>query len=74
MLRTISSDQLDEWIAYSRIEPFGLAALDYLFADLKRIMVMMVSKKNRKLMDIKRYLLFFGEKGEAKNKPGNRQQ
>jgi len=39
MLREMSSQQVDEWIAFYRLEPWGLAVLDNLFAHFKALFV-----------------------------------
>lgn len=37
MLRAITADQLDEWIAYYRLEPFGVEMWDWLIAHFKAL-------------------------------------
>lgn len=37
MLRTMTADQLDEWIAYYRLEPFGVEMWDWLLAHFKTL-------------------------------------
>ena len=47
MLREISAGQMDEWIAFYRIEPWGLAVLDLLFAHLKAIIANLLLPKGK---------------------------
>ena len=39
MLREMTTAQLDEWIAFYRIEPWGLAVLDNLFAAVRALLI-----------------------------------
>ena len=39
MLREMTSAQLDEWIAFYRIEPWGLAVIDNLLASIKALLI-----------------------------------
>lgn len=39
MLREMTSAQLDEWIAFYRIEPWGLAVIDNLIASIKALII-----------------------------------
>ena len=47
MLREMTAQQLDEWIAYYRLEPFGMVALDWLFAHFKALFVNNNLKKGK---------------------------
>ena len=39
MLREMTSRQLDEWIAFYGMEPWGLAVLDNLIASIKALII-----------------------------------
>lgn len=39
MLREMTSAQLDEWIAFYRLEPWGLAVLDRFIASIKAVLI-----------------------------------
>ena len=47
MLREMTSQQVDEWIAFYQIEPFGLAVLDNLMAHLKAIIAQIMTPKGK---------------------------
>ena len=47
MLREMTSQQLDEWIAFYRIEPWGLAVLDSLVASIKALIININTPKNK---------------------------
>ena len=58
MLREISCGQLDEWIAFYQLEPWGLAVLDNLFAHLKAILVNMNMPKGKGKIKPEKFLLW----------------
>ena len=47
MLREMTSAQLDEWIAFYRIEPRGLAVIDNLIASIKALIININTPKNK---------------------------
>jgi len=55
----MSCQQMDEWIAFYRLEPWGLAVLDILTASLKALIININTPKNKqKLKDVKKLLLW----------------
>ena len=58
MLREISCGQLDEWIAFYQLEPWGLAVIDNLFAHFKAIFVNMNLPKGKMRMKPEKFLLW----------------
>ena len=58
MLREMSSQQVDEWIAFYQIEPFGLAVLDNLMAHLKAVIASIVAQKGKKPPKPEKFLLW----------------
>ena len=58
MLREMTSQQLDEWIAFYRIEPWGLMVWDSLFAHFKAIMVNMNLPKGKGKIKPEKFLLW----------------
>ena len=47
MLREMTAQQLDEWKAYFSLEPWGMGAIDNLFAHFKAIYVNAHARKGR---------------------------
>lgn len=47
MLREMTAQQLNEWIAYYRLEPFGIQALDLIMAHFKALFVNSNLKKGK---------------------------
>lgn len=47
MLREMTSAQLDEWIAFYRIEPWGLAVIDNLLASIKALLININTPKGK---------------------------
>lgn len=59
MLREMTSAQLDEWIAFYRLEPWGLAVIDNLMASLKALIINInTPKKKQKLKKWDQLLLW----------------
>ena len=59
MLREMTSGQLDEWIAFQKLEPWGLEVLDSLVASVKAtILNVNRSKKKPPVKDLKGLLLW----------------
>lgn len=47
MLREMTTAQLDEWIAFYRIEPWGLAVIDNLIASIKALIININTPKGK---------------------------
>jgi len=59
MLREMTTAQLDEWIAFYRIEPWGLAVIDNLIASIKALIINInTSKRKQKLKKWDQLLLW----------------
>ena len=58
MLREMSSQQVDEWIAFYQIEPFGLAVLDNMMAHLKAVIAAIVTPKGKASPKPEKFLLW----------------
>jgi len=59
MLREMTSAQLDEWIAFYQMEPWGLAVLDMLIASVKALLININTPKGKtKLRKLDKLLLW----------------
>ena len=47
MLREMTTAQLDEWIAFYKLEPWGLAVLDNLIASIKALIININTPKRK---------------------------
>ena len=47
MLREMTSEQLNEWMAFYQIEPWGLAVLDALTASIKALIININTPKGK---------------------------
>ena len=65
MLREMTAQQFDEWIAYYQLEPFGILAEDVLSAHWKAIYVNAHRKKGKQAMKVDKFLLFKEQKKDA---------
>lgn len=65
MLREMTAEQFDEWIAYYQLEPFGILAEDAMSAHWKAIYVNAHRKKGKQAMKTEKFLLFRDEKTDA---------
>ena len=65
MMREMTAQQFDEWIAYYQIEPFGILAEDALSAHWKAIYVNAHRKKGKQAMKVDKFMLFKEQKKEA---------
>jgi hypothetical protein len=65
MMREMTAQQFDEWIAYYQIEPFGILAEDALSAHWKAIYVNAHRKKGKQAMKTDKFLLFREKKADA---------
>ncbi|MBQ1771733.1 MAG: hypothetical protein II000_07310, partial [Clostridia bacterium] len=62
MMREMTAQQFDEWIAYYQIEPFGILAEDALSAHWKAIYVNAHRKKGKQAMKVDKFMLFREQK------------
>ena len=71
MLRSITAQQFQEWIAYARMEPFDETRADYRVAMLAQLLanVNRDPKQKREPFTITDFLLKFGEETVAKQEP-----
>ena len=59
MLREMTTAQLDEWIAFYQLEPWGLAILDMLFASIKALITNINTPKGKtKIRKLDKLLLW----------------
>ena len=61
MMREMTAQQFDEWIAYYQIEPFGILADDAEWAHWKAIYANAHKQKGKPTIKTKKFLMF-GEK------------
>ena len=64
MLREMTAEQFDEWIAYYQLEPFGILAEDALSAHWKAIYINAHREKGKRAKKVDKFLLF-GEKEKS---------
>ena len=62
MLREMTTAQLDEWIAFYRIEPWGLAVIDNLIASIKALIININTPKRKQKLKKWDQLLLWPEK------------
>ena len=65
MLREMTAEQFDEWLAYYQLEPFGILAEDAMSAHWKAIYVNAHRKKGKQAVKTEKFLLFKDEKETA---------
>ena len=65
MLREMTAQQFDEWIAFYQLEPWGILADDALSAHWKAIYANAHRKKGKRAMRVDKFLLFREEKKDA---------
>lgn len=58
MLREMSARQVDEWLAFYQIEPWGLAVADFLFAHLKAVIANLFLKKGQRQIKPEKFLVW----------------
>ena len=58
MLREMSAQQADEWIAFYNVEPFGLAVWDNLLAHLKAVIAGIMTPKGKTPPKPEKFLLW----------------
>ena len=64
MLREMTAEQFNEWIAYYQIEPFGILAFDSLLAHFKAIYANAHKRKDKRPFKSAKFLCF-GEKKKS---------
>ena len=69
MLREMSSGQLMEWIAFYQLEPWGMAALDWMIAHFKALFVNSNLKKGKRPFKPEKFLTFEQNKKGGKPAP-----
>ena len=65
MLREMTAQQFDEWLAYYQLEPFGILAEDAIAAHWKAIFVNANQRKGKPTIKAEKFLLFRDEKKDA---------
>ena len=66
MLREITSGQLIEWMAFYKIEPWGLAVLDALTASIKALIININTPKGKsRIKKLDKLLLFPGKRNRS---------
>ena len=65
MLREMTAEQFDEWIAFYQLEPFGILAEDAIAAHWKAIYANAHRKRGKQAMKTEKFLLFRDEKKNA---------
>lgn len=65
MLREMTADQLDEWIAYYQLEPWGILAEDALAAHWKAIYVNAHRQKGKRAEKVNKFLIFKDKQVDA---------
>ena len=69
MLREMTCGQLDEWIAFYQMEPWGLAVIDMLIASIKALIININTPKGKsKIRKLDKLLLWPEQK--QKRVPG----
>lgn len=58
MLREMTAEQFDEWIAYFQLEPFGIGAIDAEWAHWKAIYTNAHLRKGKRAIKPEKFLLF----------------
>ena len=65
MMREMTAQQFDEWIAFYQLEPFGIMADDAIMAHWKAIYVNAHQKKGKPAIKAEKFLLFGEKKTDA---------
>lgn len=65
MMREMTAQQFDEWIAYYQIEPFGTLVTDAEWAHWKAIYANAHRKKDKPVLKSEKFLLFKEKKADA---------
>ena len=65
MLREMTAQQFDEWIAYYQLEPFGILADDAIAAHWKAIYANAHRKKGKSAIKVEKFLLFRDQPKDA---------
>ena len=65
MLREMTSQQFDEWLAFYQLEPFGITAEDAEWAHWKAIYTSAHIPKGKRMPKPEKFLLFSDQKKDA---------
>ena len=65
MLREMTAQQFNEWIAYYQLEPFGILAEDAEWAHWKAIYTNAHLKKGKRAIKTEKFLMFQDKKIDA---------
>ena len=65
MLREMTAQQFDEWIAYYQLEPFGILAEDTISAHWKAIYANTHKQKGKQAYKVEKFLCFQDKKQNA---------
>ena len=65
MMREMTAQQFDEWIAFYQLEPFGILAEDTISAHWKAIYYNMHRKRGMSSKKVKHMLTFQDDNGQA---------
>ena len=65
MLREMTAEQFDEWIAFYQLEPFGILAEDTILAHWKAIYVNAHRKQGKPTMKTEKFLCFKEQQKDA---------
>lgn len=68
MLRSITAEQLFNWVAYYELEPFGERVADYRSAQIVQALYNIArdTKKQREPFELEDFLLPFGDSAESR--------
>ena len=67
MLREMTAQQFDEWLAYYQLEPFGILAEDAEWAHWKAIYTGVHTPKGKRVPKPEKFLIFGEKKTDASN-------
>lgn len=65
MLREMTAEQFDEWIAFYQLEPFGIGAIDSEWAHWKAIYTNAHVRKGKRTPKPEKFLLFRDKEVDA---------
>ena len=65
MLREMTAQQFDEWMAYYQIEPFGISAIDFILAHFKALFANTNRKQGKRPFKVEKFLCFTDKQKNA---------
>ncbi len=65
MLREMTAQQFDEWLAFYQLEPFGIGAIDSEWAHWKAIYTNAHARKGKRVPKPEKFLLFRDKEKDA---------